>query len=225
MVQVPEFKKMREHMEHIPKRRDRVLIKTLYLTAARASEIVTKVNPCDLEKNQTHPYGKYMSWELADFQTSNGSKEKALLITLATAKRRLKTKEQKEQGFIPKVIAIPCMPYYEPFTEELLRWLAKGNTLSFPLTRRSIYRIVKQNLMNLEPKVKPHSLRHWRITHLVEKYQFNPYDLTAYAGWSVRHSFGAVGIPVTPQLEIYYHSAWQYYFPKLLKPIQEVIRI
>lgn len=43
MVKVVDFRRMREVIEHIPKKRDRVLIKTLYLTAARVSEIVTKV--------------------------------------------------------------------------------------------------------------------------------------------------------------------------------------
>jgi len=220
---VPDFKRTREYIEHIPKTRDRVLIKTLYLGALRVSEIVTRVNPCDIRNNLTHAYGRYLDWELADFQVNNQHREKALLIKAATAKRRLRTKEQKERGFIPKVIALPVMPYYEPFTEELLKWLKQYGSLSFPLTRRSVHRIVRERLKELDPEVKPHSLRHWRITHLVEKYQFDPYDLTAYAGWSVSHSFGSVGMSISPQLEIYYHSAWQKYFPKLLKPIQDII--
>ena len=150
-------------------------------------------------------------------------KEKALLIISAIAKRRLQTKNQKEQGFIPKVIAIPVMPNYEPFTEELLKWITQHGTLSFPLTRRSVHRIVKQNLRRLDPKVSPQSLRQWRIAHLAEKYQFDPYDLTAYAGWNVKHSFGPIKMPFNPQLDVHMHNAWRSYFPKLLKPLKEVI--
>jgi integrase len=222
-MEVPDFKLMREYFDHIPKRRDRVLIKTLYLGALRVSELVTHVNPCDLANNLTQAYGRYLTWELADIQVDRQHTEKALLLKAATAKRRLRTKHQKEQGFIPKVIALPVMPNYEPFTEELLRWIQRHGTLSFPLTRRSVHRIVKENLRELDPKVSPHSLRHYRITHLVEKYQFQPPDLTAYAGWSVTHSFAAVGIPANPMLNIYYHSAWQAYFPKLLKPIKDLL--
>ena len=43
MVQGVDFREMRKVIEHIPKQRDRVLIKTLYLTAARVSELLTKV--------------------------------------------------------------------------------------------------------------------------------------------------------------------------------------
>lgn len=223
MVQSVDFRRMREVIAHIPKQRDRVLIKTLYLTALRVSEIVTKARTYDLEHGKSKAYGKHLHWKFDKFIVNRKHTETALLITAATAKRKLKTKEQKEQGFIPKVIALPVMPVYEPFTEELVRWLKVHDTLSFPIARQRVWEIVKKHLRELDPKVSPHSLRHWRLTNLVEKYQFNPPDLTAYAGWSVTQSFAAVGIPAKPILNIYYHSAWQNYFPKLLKPIKDLL--
>lgn len=222
MPQVPEFKRMREHIDHIYKKRDRVLIKTLYLTALRVSEIVTEVTRYDQEKGWSQAYGRYLDFSIAYYQVNRNHKEPVLLITAATAKRKLKTKEEKERGFIPKVIALPCKPIYEPYTEELLRWIQKHRTLSFPITRRRVLQIVKENLKELDPNVRTHSLRHWRITHLVTQYQFDPYDLCAYAGWSLKHGFGTVGVPVSPQLDVYMHSAWQNYFPKLLKPINDL---
>ena len=223
MVKTVEFRKLREHIEHIPKKRDMVLIKTLYLTATRVSEIITNINPCDLKNGMTKPYGRHFTWKIEDFRINHRKAEKALAITLAIAKRRLKTKEQKEQGFIPKVVALPVMPHFEPFTEELLKWITTHDTLSFPLTRSRVYKIVCMNLRELDRNVKIHSLRHWRITHLVDKYQFSPPDLTAYAGWTVTSAFGAVGIAPNPMMNIYYHSAWQSYFPKLLKPIKDLL--
>jgi integrase len=216
---VPDFNKLREHIEHIQAKRDRVIIKTLYLGAFRESEICQKVCPSD---KGSKPYGQYMTWKLEDFRINNRVKHKALVITAATAKKKPKTAEQKEMGFVPKTIALPVMPQYEPFTEELLKWLLTYRTLSFPLTRRSIYRIVRRNLKDLDSKVKAHSLRHWRITHLVDKYQFKPPDLTAYAGWTVVQSFSALGIRANPMMDIYYHSSWQQYFPKLLVPINDL---
>ena len=223
MVKVVEFRRMREVIEHIPKQRDRVLIKLLYLGAFRCSEILTHVAPYDKEHQASKAYGKHLDFKAEYFQVHRRHKEPVLLITAATAKRRLKTKEQKEQGFIPKVIALPCNPVYEPFTEELLKWIQTHYTLSFPITRNWVYKIVKKNLRELDPKVRTHSLRHWRLTHLVTHYQFDPYDLSAYAGWSLQHGFAVTGgMTASPQIDVYMHSAWQKYFPKLLKPITEL---
>jgi len=223
MVKVVDFRRMREVIEHIPKKRDRVLIKTLYLTAARVSEIVTKVGAYDLEHKQTKAYGKYLNSKIEHFQVTRRHTEPVLLITEAIAKRTLKTKDQKEKGYIPKAIALPCNPVYEPFTQELLQWIKAHYRLSFPITRNWVYKIVKKNLRELDPKVRTHSLRHWRLTHLMTHYQFDPYDLSAYAGWSLQHGFGVTGgVPVSPQIDVYMHSAWQKYFPKLLKPITEL---
>jgi len=223
MVEVPDFRRMREVIEHIPHKRDRVLIKTLYLTAARVSEVTTKVESFDQAHQATKAYGKYLDWKLEDYTVNRRVKEKVLLITAATAKRKLKTKAQQMAGFIPKVIGLPVNPMYEPFTQDLLKWLTVKNTLSFPITRNWVYKIVRKHLRVLDLKVRTHSLRHWRLTHLVEKYLFDPYDLSAYAGWSLQHGFAATGgVPVRPQRAVYMYSAWQRYFPKLLKPITEL---
>ena len=221
MIKVPDFKRMREHIDHIPKTRDRVLIKTIYLGAFRVSEITTKVSPSD---TKTHAYGKHLKWKLEDFKVNRRRKEKALLIISAKTKRNLQTRKQKELAFIPKVIAIPVMPNYEPFTEDLLKWIKQYRTLSFPLTRRSVHRIVKQNLRKLDPKVNPQNLRQWRLRHLVDKYQFDPYDLTIYSGWSVRHNFESEDLRGSPHPGTYFLGAWQKYFPKLLKPIRDILR-
>jgi hypothetical protein len=78
---------------------------------------------------------------------------------------------------------------------------------------------LKKQLRELDPKVKTHSLRLWRLNHLVTEYQFDLYDLMVYAGWSVKHSFGDVTMPFNPQLDVQMHNAWRRYFPKLLKPL------
>jgi len=223
MTQVPEFKRFRKVVDHISKKRDKVLIETLYLTASRVSEIVTKVGAYDLEHGKSKAYGKHLNWQLADFQVNREKNERVLLITEAIAKRKLKTKRDKERGYIPKTIALPVMPVYEPFTKDLLEWIRDYGNLSFNLGRTRVWQIVKTHLRDLDPKVKTHSLRRWRLNHLVTEYKFDPYDLAVYAGWSVKHSFGVVGMSVSPHQDAYMHNAWRRYFPKLLKPFKIAI--
>ena len=83
----PTFRKFREAVAHIPSPRNQCLVKAMYLTAARVSEIVTKTSPWDLMHNQTKPYGTYLKWGFHDFE-----QEKVLLVTLAVAKRTQKKK-------------------------------------------------------------------------------------------------------------------------------------
>lgn len=145
------------------------------------------------------------------------SDESVLLITEAVAKREV----QKDGDYVRKSIALPCSPIYEPWTEDLLRWIKNHGTLSFSLTRTRVLQIVKRHLRELDPKVHTHSLRHWRISHLASEYGFDPYDLCSYGGWSLKFGFGMVGIPINPMLSVYTHLSWQKYFPKLLKPLHD----
>jgi len=75
---IPEFRKFREVVDSIRARRNRTLIKTLYLTAARVSEIVTKTSPWERMHCQTKPFGKYMDDSIRDF-----GKEKVFLLKIA----------------------------------------------------------------------------------------------------------------------------------------------
>ena len=217
MSEIPEFTKFRFYVDHIPNRRNRVLIKTLYLTASRTSELCNKIPPSELAKKKTKPYGRFLTWKLQDYKLPNSEEtEKALLLTIAVAKRKMKRKRGDKT--VKKIIALPTSPKYEPWTLELLKYLKEKQTLSFNLTPRSIRAIVKKELEHLDPEIHPHSLRHYRITHLVEVYDFDPYDITAYAGWTFRTGFGQLGF-TTGKLDTYLHLAWKRYFPKLLKPI------
>ena len=63
-------------------------------------------------------------------------------------------------------------------------YIKKNGTLTLDITRQRIWEIVKTSLKPLNPKVRTHSLRHWRITHLADFYNFDPYEVVVYAGWN-----------------------------------------
>jgi len=212
----PDFRRLREYIDSIPSKRDSVLIKLLYLTAGRVSEVTTKVTPYDLKYNLSKPYGRHLDYSIGDY-----GNEKVLLLKMAVAKRRIKRRNNQPYY---KIIALPTHPRYEPWTLDLIKWLRDNRRLSFDLTRNRVYTIVRKWLSPLDPKVRTHSLRHWRITHLVTEYDFTPYEITAYAGWTFKTGFSQMGMN-SGTLDAYLHLIWKQYFPKLLKPIQEMLRV
>ena len=66
-------------------------------------------------------------------------------------------------------------------------------------------------------------LRHYRLSHLCEYYNFDGLDLSNYGGWSVKTGMGMTGMTVSSNLDFYIHMAWRRYFPKLLRPIEQFI--
>jgi len=94
LSEILDFHELRSHVDHIPSRRDKVLLETLYLTASRVSEIITKV--CPSEQNTTKSYGQFLDWKIAKY-----SDEPVLLIIEAVAKREF----QKNGGVVRKHIA------------------------------------------------------------------------------------------------------------------------
>lgn len=116
-----------------------------------------------------------------------------------------------------KVIALPTSPEYEPWTKDLLQYISKTGSLTFNITRQRLWQIVKQHLSKLDSHVHPHTLRHWRISHLLENYNFDPTQITLYAGWTFRSTFGMMGINASANLDTYLHLQWKNYFPKLLR--------
>lgn len=127
-----------------------------------------------------------------------------------------------------KVVALPISPVYEPWTEDLLRWIqkSKNHKLSFDLTRRRLTQILRENLSNILPKVNKKNprnpLRHFRLTHLAEYYNFSAMDLTTFAGWSIASASRKMGVPTSSNVDLYIHYRWQTYFPRLLKPLNEL---
>ena len=214
MSLVPEITKFRYAVEQIKNRRDQVLIKTVYLLAARVSEVITKTSPWDLTHNKTKAYGQFMSHQMADF---NG--QEVYLTKQAVLKRKVKKKKAVENK-IYKIIALPVAPKFEPWTIELMEWSAEQGSLSFDLGRRAVLKIVKKNLGKLDNAIPTHSLRHYRITHLVTMYNFDAFDLIAYTGWTFKTGLGMTGMGgASGQLDTYLHLAWRRYYPKLLKHI------
>jgi hypothetical protein len=131
MIDTPAVRDFREYVENIPSQRDRILIKLLYLTAAKVSEVTRKTTPYDLEKQSSKPYGQYLTYSFGDYE-----KQHVLLIKLAVAQRRVKRKNNLPHF---KIVALPTLLTYEPWTRDLLVWirdLILHETASIPLSER-----------------------------------------------------------------------------------------
>lgn len=225
---VPEFKEFRRRVDRISaeNQRDGTLIKTLYLLAARNSEVLTKCTPYDLNSGQTKPYGIYLEWKLTDYEPLLAKAEterflsKVLLLKVAIAKRSSKS-------LTHKFIALPVHPSFEPWTLDLLKHIKKHGALNFPLTRHGVLYILKERLGKIfkrktSQKRLLNPLRHYRITHLRAIYAFDPYELITYAGWTFSAGYGKMGMS-SGQLDTYLHPSWREYFPKLLRPINKLM--
>lgn len=124
-----------------------------------------------------------------------------------------------------KVVALPTSGIFEPWTEDLLGWIMKKGKISFDLTRRRFHQILRENLSGILPKkgktTPKNPLRHFRISHLIEYYNLDAYEITSYVGWKIGSTFSAMGISASPNIDAYAHLRWKLYFPKLLKPISK----
>lgn len=133
-----------------------------------------------------------------------------------------------------KVVALPVSKSYEPWLLDIMKyyrkaWQGKKNedcVLGFNLERKQFWNLVRNHLDGILPRKGKHSLknplRHFRISHLVEYYNFQPYDITSYVGWTIRSTFAGMGVAVNPNLDAYTHLRWKSYFPRLLKPLSSL---
>lgn len=207
---VPDFRDFRKFVDNnISKLRDSFLIKTLYLLAARNCEVITKVSASHTRVDKA--YGKYLRLNFANYENI-----KVLLVTCPVAKRKLKA----DGTPYTKIIALPCEDAYESWTRDLLKHYQLAGRLSFNLTRDGVRKILRKNLGSLLPPRLKNPLRHFRVTHLITEYGFDPNDLTAYAGWTLKTGFGKAGVVLpSDQLGIYQHLRWRDYIKKLMKPL------
>lgn len=218
---VPELKVFREKVDSLKDREHRTLIKLIYLTASRPCELVTKVSPSQFQHKdgtkKTEAYGTSLD---SSFETLD--KEKALVIKMVAARRRLRTKGEDKKVY--KYIALPVNLKYEPWTLSILNWgIKNGGKLGIDLTEARLSQIIREELSGFDRKINATSLRNYRIAHLAEYYHFEPYDSIVYAGLTVKSTFGSFEIP-TRQLDDYYRLHYRKYFPKLLIPINSFIK-
>lgn len=126
-----------------------------------------------------------------------------------------------------KTIALPCSNLYEPWTLDIMKYWRDHGKLSIDMTRKTFWKTYRESIGELLPKKDPHNLRnplrHFRISHLISLYGFEPYEITAYSGWTLRGTFQSMGVNISPNLDHYAHLAWHQYFKKLLVPLSEVL--
>lgn len=205
------FNRFREAVDSILSVRDQNLIKLLYLTSARPSEICTRTTPSELRNRASKPYGRQINWSFGTFK-----KEKdVLLIKVVLAKRR-----QSLPSY--KIIALPIHPGFEPWTVDLLRRITQNKKLEFDLTRVTVNRIVKENLSPLlDREIRAKDLRQLRLEHLAKLYDFDHFDLEAVNGFNVKKNLLLVE-NTDEKIKTLLQSAWRRYFPKLLRPINDL---
>jgi len=172
----------------------------------------TEKEPLQLKEEEiVEAFTKFRKTDLIDKWRSGQIKVDPLLIKVLLDKINL------------KVVALPTSRKYEPWTMDLLKWISKHRKISFNMTRVWFWQILRDNLSGILPKKDKHTmknpLRHFRISHLIEYYSMDPYEITSYTGWTIRSTFGQLGIAASPNIDAYAHLRWRQYFPKLLKSI------
>jgi len=201
-------------------KQEAVMEKVLVVTSAVAKRGKRMKQKDDIEKEPLQlkeeeiieAFTKFHRTDLIDKWRSGQIKVDPLLTKVLLGKIKL------------KIVALPISIKYEPWTLDLLKWISKNKgKLHFDLTRVRLWQILRENISGILPKKDKRNmrnpLRHFRISHLIEYYGFDPYDLTSYVGWTVRSTFGQLGISASPNIDAYAHLRWRMYFPKLLKPI------
>lgn len=244
-IKIPNIRAWREAVDHINNERNRLVIEVGYLLAARECEICKRVNPYNLKEDSTHKsfgYGQFLETERDVFRSPDGNMFNVFLLSSAVAKKRSKKVGEGEPEVEYKIVALPESPRYEPWTVDVMEWAARNKRIvmskktgkqdwmldpSFNLTPRTINTIVGKFIAESfgidDMSSIKNILRHIRLTHLRRAYRFDPFDLSLYSGQSLKTSFEKFGQSVSTSLEPYLDLPWDTYFPKLLKPIQEVI--
>ncbi|MGD0494706.1 MAG: hypothetical protein ABSB28_01540 [Candidatus Bathyarchaeia archaeon] len=142
-------------------------------------------------------------------------------------------------GVPTKDVGIPMDPRIEPWSYDIAKWVQKMRNenklqngkakLSFDMCEENFQIVVRKNLsdiMQLDPKIKkvhPHVLRHWRCDHLRMNYRFQPIQVCAFTGWSIKNEEQSRGQKVSSNIDVYSHLSWRDYADALLQPLADVL--
>jgi len=243
-VWVPSMQEFRDFVDQRAaqwKKRDEIYIKESYLLASRPSELLLRVTPYMTAHNMTHPYGKLLNYKMERHYKIHGegmdTELAILLVDSAVAKRqKLKRKEDTEdpqseaQVLKCKMKTIPIIVdmAVEPWSKDILLWLSNHEgrekyPLAFNMTEMTCQNIVKRCLGDLNPSIHPHSLRHFRSTHLQRNYHLDPYELAFITGWTLKSMLAAKGQQASSMMDTYIHVNWEDLIPKLNVPLVNVL--
>jgi integrase len=204
--------------------------------------VLLKVTPYMTAHNMTHPYGKLLNYKFEkDYKIHGEGMERQLAILLvnsAVAKRqKLKRKEDTKETKAPtqevlkvkmKTVPIICDIAVEPWCKDILLWLKNHegrdeHPLAFNFTEMTAQNIVKRCLGDFDPSIHPHSLRHFRSTHLQKNYHLDPYELASITGWTMKNVLAAKGQQASSMMDVYIHVNWEDLIPKLNVPLLNAI--
>lgn len=199
--------RFRSYMESIEDPWHRYALTYVYETASRANEAAGVGSP-----GQKGTFTVAPSTENVGYDSYEGTE--VLTIRFASLKR---------EGRPERTIGLP-LKSFDPWADYLARNFAKldpGDKL-VPFDRYKLSKLFKRygfaeaRAANSKGARK-NPLRHDRINHLADYYQFGPFDLTLYSGWSLPGTSIAFG--GSPTISEYAHRMWAGYFPKLCKPL------
>ena len=262
-MSLPDAIEIRERIERVQDEKIRMFLKATYLLAARPRELTGKLDASakthneiiygpkgtDVFKAQTEPPDPHLKNVLGvidEIKSEKISAEQAkadlsmkipvAVFTIKIAKVELEPEE--EPHF--RLIALPMVKEFEPWTEQLYNYFKKkNNNYVFPFAREKVWDHISHNekifegllytiqryqrkvgeqrkTKNLPPrprKVKLMALRFVREHELITKYDFSLDDLREFTGLIL--VLEALRLPVSPPKIVY--GDWQRYIKKLCK--------
>lgn len=245
---IPTTAEVRERIDRCGDEHYRACLRATFLMCARISEVVGVSSPGDTGPDYTArgPTGEDAVAEYYEapnpYDKDRQLKEKALVISVKTAKRR---------GMIRR-IGLPAD--HDPWVRETAKyfWNNNGNQKEpvFPFTRQALWMYMESNQVfegltwmvkdysillapakrdnegNLLQKADSkfvkehlkrftvHSLRDVRATQLIMEYDFDGTDIAIHGGWAISQAEAGVSTVMSRYINLY--ETWQRPFKKLL---------